>query len=795
MPENSPTSSRGSTKKGAEKRSRLDHIKQKGISASSETLIPEHIGKHTRRPRCSSETRPYSPPIDTVDSPRVPPVHYQPNELQPRSEVWPEITAIDLEHVTPEVYESMHARGDRKESIHLVDSFNSPRTKRTQYYHLETSVKQILLLGERYIQPKNANHGGVFNQRVAYSEIRSIANNFSEPNKSIMLVLTPKETRHSCFLLTFDTFDCRNQAICTILWRADCLRFIDELSRPNITSSVFESLHTKLMKVHLQPSKLTLLTSESYQITLHNASALSYLADSIVNIYTRVTNQLIVELARSATFIEHLDQFLQYIQIPCPQISKILELHCTQPSKTPLSELVIRHTVTKAMNHPSFDSMLRSEEIKACSRLTCVYLNHITGGHLPYIEKGTTPPTHSHHNCCPQTPSGAAAQTFVNTLHGQADCSPHLLTLNNIKKIAKMAILQCYQTSEDGLDCCLTYPSGVCYYAKRFEWAKLGIDLLIYASDFEDWGLKLSETILPSFLPESTRTCKNFGDQLPPLLEKLLQHGNPMKLSGLLPHARPDAITWLSLSSTQCDSTSTCLSSTVQSRIFKAFLTTFNQASPQPPPTVLKNLAERYFNDIINLSYRKFQPAIDLLIKCLNAGFITSSNQRDQANNYLRLSNLHETNARQQLLLTAPGGKTSMRFKKETTDREVLEYLHTERGGDLEHLDLASTDITDFALTVIVNLPKLKRLNLMTTRITDEGLFTLSYAAELTNLNLNECEFITPTGIRYLGRLHKLTTLYINSTKCNDEAIEELRRSLPKLEDVDLRYTDVSNWC
>jgi hypothetical protein len=152
----------------------------------------------------------------------------------------------------------------------------------------------------------------LFNQRVAYSEIRSIANNFAEPNKSIMLVLTPKETRHSCFLLTFDTFDCRNQAICTILWRADCLRFIDELSRPNITSSVFESLHTKLLKVHLQPSKLTLLTSESYQITLHNASALSYLADSIVNIYKRVTNQLIDELAQSATFIEHLDQFLQY---------------------------------------------------------------------------------------------------------------------------------------------------------------------------------------------------------------------------------------------------------------------------------------------------------------------------------------------------------------------------------------------------------------------------------------------------------------------------------------------------
>ena len=53
-------------------------------------------------------------------------------------------------------------------------------------------------------------------------------------------------------MLTFDTFDCRNQAICTILWRADCLRFIDQLSLPGITAAEFESLHTKLLKVHLQ---------------------------------------------------------------------------------------------------------------------------------------------------------------------------------------------------------------------------------------------------------------------------------------------------------------------------------------------------------------------------------------------------------------------------------------------------------------------------------------------------------------------------------------------------------------
>jgi len=792
MPENSSTGAHSTRKR--DKRSRLDQVKRNGISTSVETLIPDHTDKRcSRRTRSSSETSlnrldSYSPLASPVHD-RVPPVYNTPNELQPRNEVWPEIIAIDSDAVSSDIYQMIGSNHDRKDSIQLLDShLASPRTRRTNNYIFDPSVKQILLLGERFIQPKNDY--GVFTEKVAYSEIRSIWV-FPESNKSILMVLTPSDTRSNCFMLTFDTFDCRNQAICTILWRADCLNLIDQVSRPNITATKFESLHTKLLRVHLQPSKLTLMTSVPYPITLHNASALTYLADSIANIYRRLSTKLIHELAQSAAFIENLDQFLQYIQIPCPQISKILELHCTQPNKTPLSEQVIRRTVTKAMTHTSLDGVVRNEEIKACSRLTCVYLNYLTGGTLRFHERGNLGPT-SNHNVTKLSTSDDLAD-FIKDLHGQAENSPHLLTLNNIKKVARMAILQCYQTSERGLDCCLTYPSGLCYYAKRFEWAKLGIDLLIHAADFEDWGLKLSETILPSFLPEPTRTCKYFGDQLPPLLVKLIQHGNPMKLSGLFPHARPDAITWLSLSSTQCDSTSTCLTSTVQSQIFKAFLTTFNATTPQPPPTLLKNLAERYFRDIINLSYLNFEPAASLLIKCLNARLITSSNQREQAHSYLRSSNRHEKNTRQHLLLTAPGGKKSKSFQSSTTDQEVIDYFSTERGGELEDLDLSATDITDSALEKIVHLPKLKILNLMTTRITDEGLLVLSSAQELTNLNLNECELITPQGILHLSRLRKLTTLCAASTKCNDAAIKELRRKLPQLVHVDLRYTDCEN--
>ena len=133
--------------------------------------------------------------------------------------------------------------------------------------------------------------------------------------------------------------------------------------------------------------------------------------------------------------------------------------------------------------------------------------------------------------------------------------------------------------------------------------------------------------------------------------------------------------------------------------------------------------------------------------------------------------------------------------------------MSTERGGELEDLDLSSTDITDNALIEIMKLPKLKILNLMTTRITDEGLLTISLMPELTNLNLSECEFITPVGIRHLARLQKLTTLYANSTNCNDEVIQvsiklsyvkyikcykELKTSIPNLINLDLRYTEAS---
>ena len=62
---------------------------------------------------------------------------------------------------------------------------------------------------------------------------------------------------------------------------------------------------------------------EHLQLTIHNASALEMLADSIADIlrHQKHNQKLIEYLAKSASFIENLEQFLQYNPITaCPQL-------------------------------------------------------------------------------------------------------------------------------------------------------------------------------------------------------------------------------------------------------------------------------------------------------------------------------------------------------------------------------------------------------------------------------------------------------------------------------------------
>jgi hypothetical protein len=476
-----------------------------------------------------------------------------------------------------------------------------------------------LIIGERFITPKSTN--GVLQKKICYSDIQKISFGFTEFTKPYILMhLTQNNSRTDCYIFTFDTYEIRNQCICTILWRADCYRIIDQILDPKIDFKHFEQNFIQLLRTHRHPSKLTSLTLEHLQITIHNASALEMLSDSVAEILVQANPKLLSYLATSSEFIENLGQFLQYNPIPCPQLSKILEMYCMYRNKTRESLKVIRETVIKALHSstlhpykhcPNFTTNVtraKAKEIReSLMRLTLVYINCATGCLMPDLkvnqqQQNLAPnATQTHcseeHNLNPNTlsfyfPSPRASidevsGAFVRELHGNGKC-PHLLTLDNIYQIARFAINECYCETESG--CCLVCPSE-CPFTPRISWAEMGIKILIHAAAYEDWCDHIVDLIAPFPFPKAARSCKVFGNLVLPLLDKLMKYGGAMKLSGIS-CLSPEAMIWLKFSSKKLDSSSTCFSPSKKSELFRVFLVAFHALSPQIPPAVLKTLAD-----------------------------------------------------------------------------------------------------------------------------------------------------------------------------------------------------------
>lgn len=775
------------------RRNQLDKIRRDGISGSAETLTTQ--SKKIIRPRSNSVGE--SEHSLKYDYERVPPINgIHQHERYPLHEFWAEVsvdvTATSIPNQTERnlsqqrlVLENSHYQQD---TIQLIDleKITSPRAKRSSLIK-----NQNLIIEERCIKPRSSN--GVLQQPIKYSEITKIGFGFTEFSKPyILMQLSPRNHKHHSYIFTFDTYETRNQCICTILWRAACLRIIEQLIAPDIKFNKFEQLHTDLLHVHRQPSKLTSFDQslEHLQLTIHNASALEMLADSIADIlkHQKHNQKLIEYLAKSASFIENLEQFLQYNPITaCPQLSKILELHCSHKTKTDKSEQVIRQAVIKAIHHSSLYDPKYSIHCQTSNRANVSQIRaNLKDLTLTYI-KSVNPNLYATDG---KKRYEKNLELFVRELHGKGNC-PHLLTLNNIYQIAAYSIEQSYRTNQN-TESCLLCPIQCSFTRHRLQ-IELGANLLFYAAKFDDWRDQLSALITPFPFPIVTKSCKVFGNLLHPLLKNLIETGNATKLSGILLH--PDAISWLKLSSVKCDSASTCLTTTAQCELFKSFLTAFHNSHPQLSPTVLKTICDHYLEDTWPLARQENIPAIEILIRCLNTNIFQNRSDIEKTKRILRSTpegeKRYEADIRERAQLSAPGGERSKSFPSSTTDQEVREFLMSNRGGHLEDLNLSCTAISDCIFEVIVKLPALKTLNLMTTRITDEGLLTLSYAQKLKCLNLNECERITPTGLRYLTRLRNLTTLSINCTSLDDEVFEELRSSLPMLETVDHRYTNV----
>ncbi len=125
-----------------------------------------------------------------------------------------------------------------------------------------------------------------------------------------------------------------------------------------------------------------------------------------------------------------------------------------------------------------------------------------------------------------------------------------------------------------------------------------------------------------------------------------------------------------------------------------------------------------------------------------------------------------------------------------SSDVHLLQVLQSGYFGNLESLSLAFTNVTSASAELISKLKGLKYLNLWATQFNDAGLVVIS--ENLLNLQvLNLCETpVTDKGLTSLTYIKSMRRLNLNSTRLSAQTFESLKKELPLLQEVDVRYTD-----
>ncbi len=99
---------------------------------------------------------------------------------------------------------------------------------------------------------------------------------------------------------------------------------------------------------------------------------------------------------------------------------------------------------------------------------------------------------------------------------------------------------------------------------------------------------------------------------------------------------------------------------------------------------------------------------------------------------------------------------------------------------NIVQLDLGRTVITDAALKIIGQLPRLIALDLRQTKITDVGIESLIGLKKLESLNLYGTE-ITDAGLKHLAKLKSLKNLYLWQSKATKPGVKQLTAAIPGL--------------
>ncbi|XP_022176889.1 C-Maf-inducing protein-like isoform X1 [Myzus persicae] len=440
---------------------------------------------------------------------------------------------------------------------------------------------------------------------------------------------------------------------------------------------------------------------------------------------------------------------------PSAEMCSFLSHHCKDQSSLPIIKDSLVYTITRILKH-NFDFA----RTLTARTLVQDYIKAL------YI----------------QDQSGESIRYFLSRVHSASAVCPHNRVLPNMVSTCITAI---YSASEE-LPVNCSEAEFDCYYTNHL---RCYIVVLQNISEYSDWLYGLAQLLRPLPFPALLLIRSIFMEDISSVILKIGLHED-CEIHKQVLAVRETKDGWFDL----CSPIEAvfCGSSIVWTQLLKTLMACERCKKKK----LLKNLKAKHLGTCVSEALKNNKIVMDVLCLMLEWMVVEDLHQRNQIVDTLKSTEFgrkvyDEFMSRQNQLLELQrkGGPQNLSLPARGTDLDLNSMFDCGPFGNLESVDLAFTNVTDTCANTLIKLPSLKVLNLWGTQFGDSGLLIIS--DHLTNLQvLNLCETkVTDRGIVSLISLINLKKLNLNSTKATVRSVDVLKKKLPGLHEVDVRYS------
>ncbi|XP_035230133.1 C-Maf-inducing protein-like, partial [Stegodyphus dumicola] len=391
-------------------------------------------------------------------------------------------------------------------------------------------------------------------------------------------------------------------------------------------------------------------------------------------------------------------------------------------------------------------------------------------------------------NC--QNKGESIIRSFVECMHGLGSTCPHPRVIHNLVAICVAAIYTIFESRRSAFLEVNEAKSSL-EASSYLEWeTKLDCFTSIFSvlASFDDWRPCLAELLQPIPFHDDALACGRFMSQLKDVIRRFVEDDR-CGVHQMLLGVREEKEGWFHLycpGNIACDDDGDLWSAMLEKLLSccykrRKFLQSLTK---NLGPCMLRALRddETCQRTLCALLEMDVVDSRDLQLQLITTLQSTPSGKKHYT--VLCEKQMHLRQLQQK------GGPKKLALPSKSTDADVSRLLNSGSFGDLECLSLAFTQVTSACAEEIIKLSSLRYLNLWSTQFGDSGLRLL--AEHLPNLQvLNLCETrVTDGGLAALTAMKSLRKLNLNSTSLTPETFEGLKRTLPVLQECDVRYTD-----